>query len=237
MSLFEVEINKNFKISNIEVFLSKKELEKYYKLNNLNNGYSDDISVYLLDDLSLNVHHDSFLLYNYGFSDGYILRYDIKEITNIVKSNLYLLNKDSNEEVLYPEWLLFFIAIVKKKVKFISENSFRKYLKFWKHIAEVRYKSYIIRGISNYINIADIKNSDSYKDPLYNDLKQYAKNSNFETSELFDYLNFLYAFYNELKENESYKLMWNLEEYIIGTVNLLIDNDVSTPYHTNQSNL
>ena len=72
MSLFEIEINDNFKILNREVFLKKDEFEKYYKLNNLNDGYGDDISEYLLDDVFLEVHPDYFCMYNYGFSSGYV---------------------------------------------------------------------------------------------------------------------------------------------------------------------
>ena len=65
MSLFELDINKNFKISNCEVFLKKEKIERYYELNTLNDGYKDDITKYLLEDLSLKIHHDSFLLYQH----------------------------------------------------------------------------------------------------------------------------------------------------------------------------
>ncbi len=227
MSLFEIEINDNFKILNREVFLKKDEFEKYYKLNNLNDGYRDDISEYLLDDVSLKVHPDYFCMYNYGFSSGYLIRYSIQEISTIITSDLYELNKNSNEEVFYPEWLLFLIAIKKRRIQFISEDNFRTYIKYFKFIAEIRYKTYIIRNIRNYINFNKMKNPNKFQKPLYNQLYQYAKNSQFEISEVYAFLNFLYSFHDELKEKEKYKLMWNLEVYIMEAVELLMRYDIS----------
>jgi len=219
MSLFELEINKNFKISNCEVFLKKEELEKYYKLNTLNDSYRDNIIEYLLEDLSLKIHHDSFLLYQ---DKRYHYKYSIEEITTIVKSDLYTLNTNSIEIILYPEWLLFFIAIVKQKVFYISESDFRNNLQYFKYIAEIRYKKYIIRNIHNYIEKStEHENPNDFQKPLYYKLLDYSRNLKFEISELYNYLKFLYTFHDNLKENEKYKLMWNLEVYIMETVELL----------------
>lgn len=68
MGLFEIDINKNFKISNCKVFLKKEEIEKYYKLNTLNDGSKDDISEYLLEDFALKIHSDTYLKRNYEYS-------------------------------------------------------------------------------------------------------------------------------------------------------------------------
>jgi len=218
MSLFEIDIHKDFQILNTNVFLSREKLEKYYKLNNLNDGYKDDISEYLLDNLSLKVYHDLFVMSNF--------RYDAEELLSIIKSNLYLSNIESKEEILYPEWILFFIAIVKKKVSFIHEKEFRDYLKYFKYIAEVRYKRYIIRNINNFIHHKHYGKSDDIKDDLYSQFLEYLNDSKFTTEELFSFLNFIYSLHLQLKENEKYKLMWNLETYIIETIKLLLDNDV-----------
>jgi len=218
MSLSEIDINKNFKISNCEVFLKKEEIEKYYKLNTLNDSYKDNITEYLLEDLSLKIHHDSFLLYQHKL---YHYKYSIEEITTIVKSDLYTLNTNSTEIILYPEWLLFFIAIVKQKVFYIFESNFRNNLQYFKYIAEIRYKKYIIRNIRNYITQDEYKNANNFQEPLYDELLNYTKSLQLEVSELYDYLDFLYKFHDELKENEKYKLMWNLEVYIRETVALL----------------
>jgi len=221
MSLFEIEIDSNFKISNGEIFLNEDELKKYYKLNNLNDGYSDDTSEYLLDDdIPLMVQHDNFCIYQY--------RYDRQEISTIIASDLYELNKDSNEEVLYPEWLLFLIAIKKRKVSFVREDEFRRYIKHFKFIAEIRYKKYIIRNIGNYINLKEYKDAYIFQESLSDTLSKYSKNVQYKISEMYNFLNFLYDFHYQLKEKEKYKLMWNLEVYIMGTVNLLIECNVST---------
>ncbi len=158
MSLFEIEIHKDFQILNTNVFLSREKLEKYYKLNILNDEYKDDISEYLLEDLSLKVHHDLFVMSNF--------RYDAEEVLSIIKSDLYLSNTESDEEILYPEWILFFIAIIKKKVSFIYEKEFRSYLKYFKHIAELRYKRYIIRNVDNFLHRKYYGKSDDIKDDL-----------------------------------------------------------------------
>ncbi|DAB27718.1 MAG TPA: hypothetical protein CFH78_06340, partial [Sulfurimonas sp. UBA10385] len=97
MSLFEIDIHKDFQILNTDVFLNREKFEKYYKSNNLNDGYKDDISEYLLEDLLLKVYHDLFVMSNF--------RYDVEEISSIIQSNLYLSNTDSKEEILYPEWM------------------------------------------------------------------------------------------------------------------------------------
>ena len=219
MSLFEIDIHKDFQILNTDVFLNREKFEKYYKSNNLNDGYKDDISEYLLEDLSLKVYHDLFVMSNF--------RYDVEEISSIIQSNLYLSNTDSKEEILYPEWMLFFIAIIKKKVSFIHEKEFREYLKYFKHIAEIRYKRYIIRNADNFLHYKYYKKSDDIKDSLYSEFLEYLTDSKFTTEELFSFLNFIYSFHFQLKENEKYKLMWNLETYIIETVKLLLDNGIS----------
>lgn len=222
MTLFEIEIDKNFKIQDKNVFFNRQDFEKYYKLNSLNDENKDNISKYLLKDLSLSVCHNLFVMPKFT--------YEIEEVSNIIKSNIYLSNVNSNEETLYPEWMLFYISIAKKKVHFISEIKFRTYLKYFEYIAEVRYKKYVIRNIKNFIHYKHHKNSNEIRDTLFKEFLEYLGTSKFKTEELFDFLNFLYSFHNQLKENEKYKLMWNLETYIIETVKLLIDNGNDITY-------
>lgn len=140
---------------------------------------------------------------------------------SIVESNLYVLNTNSTEVVLYPEWVLFFIAIVKQKIFYISESDFLDNLQLFKNIAEIRYKKYIIRNVQNYIELSEYKHSHKFQKLLYTKLQSYIKNLKLEVSELYSFLKFLNRFHNELKENEKYKLMWNLEVYIMEIVGLL----------------
>lgn len=218
MSLFEIEISTEFKILNSFVFLDEQELEKFYKLNNLNDGYKDDISKYFLEDFSLKVFHDLFVMYKY--------QYELDEISNIIKSEIYTLNKDSDEKTLYPEWLLFYIAINKKQVPFVSEKEFLEYLEFFKYIAEIRYKKYVIRNVKNFVCHTQYNQISSIQETLQNQLIKYINQSGFETEKLYKCLNFLYLFHTKLKDNEKYKLMWNIETYIVECIRMMLDNNV-----------
>lgn len=214
MSLFEIEIPEDFKILNCEVFLSMKKFTNIYKKNNFN----DDFSTSLTENFIFNVHHNLFVMHEYT--------YETEEIVNVVKSKLYTINEDSNEEKFYPEWILFLIAILKKEVSFISEKDFLEYLDFFKHIAEIRYKKYIIRNVKNFICHTHYNEISSIQDTLHNEFIEYINQIDFTTEELYKYLNFLYSFHVKLKDNEKYKLMWNLETYILETVRLLLDNNI-----------
>jgi len=218
MSLFEIELNKDFKILNSNIFLKEDEFKKFYKKNNLNDRDNDDISNYLEESLLFKVHHDSFVMSNY--------RYEIDELIDIIKKNLYISNENSNEEILYPEWLLFYIAIKKEQVPFVNEKDFKKYLELFKYIAEIRYKKYIIRNVKNYISFSQYKEAANIKSILHKNLLEFLNNSQLDEKLLFEYLDYIFWFHYELKENEKYKLMWNLETYIIETVNLLVDKKI-----------
>ncbi|MDD2698341.1 MAG: hypothetical protein PHF17_06030 [Arcobacteraceae bacterium] len=217
MSLFEIELNNDFKILNSDVFFNEKNFKKYYKLNKLNDGYDDNIQEFITK-YQLQIHQDMFVSYGY--------RYEVHEINNIFLSNIYELNVTSSEHTLYPEWLLFLISIKKDKVQFISEKEFDKYLEYFKYIAEIRYKKYIKRNLKNYICFEEYKNLSDIKISLQNSLLEYLKQTEYETNELYEYLNFLYTFHQKLKDNEKYKLMWNLEPYIEEVIILLRDKNI-----------
>lgn len=217
MNLFEIELNKKFKILNSCVFLNEIKFKEFYKLNRLNDINNDNIENYI-NEYRFKIHQDLFVIDNY--------RYEFDEINNVVLSNIYDSNINSNEHILYPEWLLFLISIKKKKVRFIGEKEFHEYLHYFKYIAEIRYKKYIIRNIKNYICFDEYKNISNIKTPLHDSLLEYLKKSEYETKELYEYLNFLYMFHQELKDNEKYKLMWNIEVYIQETILLLLDKEI-----------
>ncbi|MGD9552823.1 MAG: hypothetical protein AB7D96_01250 [Arcobacteraceae bacterium] len=218
MSLFEIELVDDFKILNLNIFFNERDLKKYYKLNKLNDAY-DDYIVEMIEEHKLYVHQDLFVIDNY--------RYKFNEINNVILLNIYKSNINSTQHTLYPEWLLFFISIKKAKVRFITEKEFNKYLAYFKYIAEIRYKKYIMRNFENYICSEDIKKFLNIKTLLHNSLLDYLKKSEYQTNDLYEYLNFLYRFHQELKDNEKYKLMWNIEIYIQETIVLLRDKEIS----------
>jgi len=217
MSLFEIELNDEFKIHSSNVFFNEKDLKNYYKLNKLNDGYDDNIQE-LITEYKLQIHQDLFVI------NGY--RYEVNEINDIFLSNIYESNINSTEHTLYPEWLLFLISIKKDKVQFIHEKEFDNYLEYFKYIAEIRYKKYIKRTVKDYICFEEYKNLADIKTSLQNSLLEYLKKTEYETNELYEYLNFLYRFYQELKDNEKYKLMWNLEPYVEEVIVLLRDKNI-----------
>lgn len=217
MSLFEIELNSDFKILNSNIFFNEKDLKKYYKLNKLNDNYDDDIKEMIEKD-KLFIHQDLFVMNNYT--------YELDEIKNVVLSNIYQLNINSTEHLVYPEWLLFLISIKKRKVNFVDEKEFYEYLEYFKYISEIRYKKYIIRNVRNYINFQELKKLSDIKNSLHKSFLEYLKKSEYETKELYEYLNFLYRFHQELKDNEKYKLMWNIEVYIQETIILLLDKEI-----------
>jgi hypothetical protein len=218
MSLFEIELNEKFKILNSSVFWDEKKFKEFYQLNCLNDTNNDNIENYI-NEYRFKIHQDLFVIDNY--------RYEFDEINNVVLSNIYDSDINSNEHILYPEWLLFLISMKKKKVRLISEKEFHEYLHYFKYIAEIRYKKYIIRNVHNYICFDEYKNISNIKTSLHNSLLVYLKKSEYETNELYEYLNFLYRFHQELKDNEKYKLMWNIEVYIQETIVLLLDKKIS----------
>jgi len=218
VSLFEIELNSEFKILNSKIFFDEKKLKKYYKLNKLNDNYDDDIKE-MIEEHKLYIHQDLFVINNY--------KYEFDEINNMILSNIYKSNANSTEHLVYPEWLLFLISIKKEKVRFINEKEFYKYLEYFKYIAEIRYKNYIIRNVRNYINFKELGKVSDIENSLHDSLLEYLKKSEYETKELYEYLNFLYRFHQELKDNEKYKLMWNIEVYIQETIVLLLDKEIS----------
>jgi len=217
MSLFEIDLNKDFKIVHSSVFLNDNDFQKYFQKNSLNNDFNDKFENYVEEKYFLTIHQDFFVTSRY--------RYEVDGIFAVINENIYYKNKDSKEIVLYPEWLLFYIAIKKDFVSFISEQSFLRYLDYFKYIAEMRYKKYIIRNLKNYIEIKEISNIKKHQDKLNDEYILFLKATKNDTKTLYDFLNFIYDFHYQLKEKEKYKLMWNIEVYIIETINLLISNN------------
>jgi len=218
MSLFEIDLNKDFKIVHSSVFLNNNDFQKYFQKNSLNNDFNDKFENYVEEEYFLTIHQDFFVTSRY--------RYEVDEIFAVINENIYYKNKDSKEIVLYPEWLLFYIAMEKKYIVNIPKQEFLDYLKKFKYISEIRYKKYIIRNLEDYLNIKELANLKSYKEKLNNQFLLFLKRTKFETKVLYNFLNFIYKFHHELKNKEKYKLMWNIEVYIIETINLLITNGI-----------
>ncbi len=212
MSLFEIDINSDFKITNCSVFLTETDFKTYYKKNNLNAGYDDDIGAFLPDNELLKIDSDSLL-------DE---RYSTPFLTAFVHTDIYA----KKSETIYPEWLLFYIAIKKTNALASFEIEFLEYVELVKYIAEIRYKKFVVRNTLNYINYEEIKDTDEIRLALHAEFIKYIEVRKFDVEFLFSALYFLNTFYNELQVNERYKIMWNLEIYIIEAMKLLLDHDI-----------
>jgi len=224
--LFEIELNPDFKILNSRIFLEEKDFKKFYKSNNLNDGYDDNIDDYLSEEHILNVDDES-ILANQDISVYYVY-YEEDEILGIINSSVYSLCGRSDEKKLYPEWMLFYIAVKKRQVDFIYEATFNENLDCFKYIAEMRYKEYVIRNVRNFISpFTKSHHIDEIRDTLQDKYLEYVRSLDLDTERLFNFLDFLYDFHYRLKDNEKYKLMWNVETYIDSAIHLLNEQGFS----------
>jgi len=216
MSLFEIELNPNFKIVDSIVYLDEEKFKEYYKLN----SFDDDITSYVNDSHLLYVNSDDFISKR-GFIGRDSTNFEI--IENYIKVQYDFSHHDSKKTTkLYPEWMLFYVAIKKVNYLFRLEKKFEKYIDLFRAIGDIRHKNYIIRNLRNFIHIQDIKRVEEYQAQLHRLFRSFLMDFDIELNKLFEYLNFLYQFHIELKENEKYKLMWNLETYILEVVQLLL---------------
>lgn len=220
MSLFEIELNKDFLILNSIVFLEDKDFKKYYKLHSLNDGYDDDIEQYV-DNHLLPIEVNSFVTKR-GYLDEE--KESLDAITHFMGQTLNAsVSKNAQTVYLYPEWLLFWVAIKKIQGLFITEKDFETYSNGFQYIAEIRHKEYVIRNLNNFISHQEYKNVQKFQTHLHTSFIGFLNATKREQAYLFDFLNFLYRMHHAFKEKEKYKLMWNLETYIIEVLKLLLD--------------
>ncbi|MDO8453794.1 MAG: hypothetical protein Q7S59_04425, partial [Sulfurimonas sp.] len=131
--------------------------------------------------------------------DFYILNSDIY----ITKNNFERYCKNNNIEFkddISKEYLVDSNLYPDWLLFYLYENFNKNYIVFFKYIAEARYEK--------------------YEKNIYKDNNKYTKD------ELYSFMYFLYIFHQELKDREKYKLMWNLEVYMLETMSLLISKNV-----------
>lgn len=222
MTIFSLELNKDFKISNTKrqrIYFHEKNFLDLCKNNSLKIS-KDDLSSYNLEDRLIKVNPNNFPFPTH--------RYSKEELCNYIESE-YQLNGLSEEKSLYPEWLLFYMT-VQNNFCHTSKNEFEKFIPFFEIITEIRHKNHIKNNPKNLINT--FNNYDELLKDLENNFNSFiellAKKSNEE--ELFNFLAFLWKFHNELKSAEKYKLMWNFETYIIECIHLLTDKNIDFEY-------
>lgn len=224
MSLFEIDLNYDFKILGCGVFLSENEFYRFYDLNKLYISYMPDrkeMKELLLKNDEYRVYKNNLLTKQYSYTSN--------DISNYIKNNLYdkkMLSHDDEE--FYPEWQLFYIAINKFEALQGFKNNFIKYLELFKYIAEIRYKKWLQYNLDYCLCICEMKDKDKIKDLLKDDLMTYLNNSIQDEDNLFNFLYFLKELRRIAKDIEKYKLMWNIETYIREAISLLLDKGIPT---------
>ncbi|AJI47643.1 hypothetical protein IB633_08235 [Francisella philomiragia] len=218
MTIFSLELNKDFKISNTKgqrIYFHEKNFLDLCKNNSLKIS-KDNLSNYNLENNLIN-HLPSH-------------RYSKEELCSYIETKYHLLNNLKEEKTLYPEWLLFYIAVQKYSFSYTSKNEFEKYISFFEIISEIRHKNYIKNNPKNFINTFD--NYDELLEALKGSFDKLIRllAKELDEEKLFNFLAFLWKFHRELKDVEKYKLMWNLETYIIECINLLTDKDIDFKY-------
>lgn len=224
MSLFEIDLNYDFKILGCGVFLSENEFYRFYDLNKLYISYMPDrkeMKELLLKNDEYRVYTNNLLTKQYSYTSN--------DISNYIKNNLYnkkMLSHDDEE--FHPEWQLFYIAINKFEALQGFKNNFIKYLELFKYIAEIRYKKWLQYNLDYCLCICEMKDKDKIKDLLKDDLMTYLNNSIQDEDNLFNFLYFLKELRRIAKDIEKYKLMWNIETYIREAISLLLDKGIPT---------
>lgn len=222
MTLFEIELDSKFKILNSSAFLDYKEFREYYNLNNLSNNeddFTDFISDKFLYTSCLGTEKG-----NYGEIGS-----SFNSLVEHLKFGVKQQSEISKTITLYPEWLLFYIAIKKIKKLSILEQTFLKYVDIFHYICCLRNKNYIIRNTRNFLLIHEYSKMEERQKELNNIFLESLDPSKFTIELLRKFLRFLYInLHLEFKKQEKYKLMWNTEVYITETILLLRDKGVST---------
>ncbi|MBK2357145.1 hypothetical protein [Francisella hispaniensis] len=124
MTIFSLELNKDFKISNKKrqrIYFHEKNFLDLCKNNSLKIS-KDDLSSYNLEDRLIKVNPNNFPFPTH--------RYSKEELCNYIESE-YQLNGLSEEKSLYPEWLLFYMT-VQNNFCHTSKNEFEKFIPFLK---------------------------------------------------------------------------------------------------------
>ncbi len=240
MTIFEIQLNQNFKFDSDISFLKEDKFNKYFKINNSNKAFKDnEFKEFILNDYVLNIDMNS-ILSNDMMTPTSIPKYnnDKEILKSIMKLNITEAYKQhfkyntstkttceffgvEQNIVLYPNWQLFYISLKDLKSSNYPEKKFMSYISRFEEVVENVFKDYIIRNIENYIKI---ENKSNLQKELYDELYNYQKKYFKDKKLLLDFLKYILELHFLFKENEKYKLMWNLEStYIRNTIYILIE--------------
>lgn len=235
MSLFEIELNDNFFFKNGSPFLTEQDFHRFYRQNNIYTGYAtNEFKEFLYEDITFHVQHYSILINRFTYRRT--AHVDLKKIINMNIYESYYQHKENHsgteltqdlfgcaeDKSLYPTWQFFYIGIGKLMFANHNQKDFIDNIDYFKKLTETILKEYFIRNSHIDFNFENNEKAFEYKKELFEIFKEYNK-KNYDKDSLVLFLKYLLKLHYLLRDNEKYKLMWNLEStYILSTIMLLI---------------
>ncbi len=235
MSLFEIELNDNFFFKNGSPFLTEDDFHRFYRQNNIYTGYAiNEFKEFLYEDITFQVQYYSILINRFTYRRT--AHKNLKKIINMNIYEAYYHHKENHsgteltqdlfgcaeDKTLYPSWQFFYIAIGKLIFADYYQKDFIDNIYYFKKLTETILKEYFIRNSHIDFNFENNEKAFEYKKELFEIFKDYNK-KNYDKDSLVLFLKYLLQLHYLLRDNEKYKLMWNLEStYIFSTIKLLI---------------
>lgn len=235
MNLFEIELNDSFFFKNGSPFLPENDFHRFYRQNNIYTSYTiNEFQDFVYEDVTFQVQHYSILMNRFTYRRT--AHEELKKIININIYEAYYQHKKNHsgteltqdlfgcveDKTLYPTWQFLYIAIGKLMFADYYQKDFIDHIDYFKKLTETILKEYFIRNSHIDFNFENNKKAFEYKKELLEILKEYNK-KNYDKDSLVLFLKYLLQLHYLLRDNEKYKLMWNLEStYILSTIMILI---------------
>lgn len=237
MSLFEIDLNANFKFNDKSAFLSEQDFNTFFKQNNLNSTHqTNEFLDLLIANNTFNVGQDSILVERLTYhrnehekveqliSMNLFEAYDQHFVHNSINELTTMLFGSQQEKSLYSNWQLFYIGLKKQMFIDHKRRRFIEHLHNFKKISEIMYKEFLIRNIRHDLSFANNDERFEFETHLLVLLSEYKISVFTNSEELIEFLKYLMNLHYHFLENEQYKLMWNLEStYVLASIYILIN--------------
>lgn len=224
MSLFEINLNSNFKFTDQPAFLSLNDFEKFQTLNNVktSNIPFENHHLHISSESILNrrfhypYHNDqdsALQSISVNLFDLYQQHFDRNSPTEL-STKLFGCDRDT---LLYPNWQLFYLGLESVVSATYEQQQFSEQIENFQIISEIIQKKYWVRNIRSDFILESVEEGIAFQTHLYEHLSAYKLNIYNNTDNLIGFLKYLLHLHYIFKENEKYKLMWNLESSYIRT--------------------
>jgi hypothetical protein len=224
LSLFEIDLNSNFKFTDQPAFLSHNDFIKYLTLNNVKtqNIPFENYHFHISSESILNhrfhypYHNDqdsALQSISVNVFDLYQQHFDRNSPTEL-STKLFGCDRDT---LLYPNWQLFYLGLESVISATYEQQQFSEEVENFQKISEIIQKEYWVRNIRCDLIFDSIEGGITFQEHLHEHLSAYKLSIYNNTANLIGFLKYLLHLHYIFKENEKYKLMWNLESSYIRT--------------------